>query len=241
MAQQESYQVRSLEQAMENVPSYYPWLFHKFDKFLGKRVLEIGSGSGAITQHLATSNRQVTPSDVDPYFIKLLKIRYPQTIFLDITKPFISSQGAKATRKSYNFGDFDTIVAVNVLEHISDGQFALQNMNRFLKKGGNLVILVPAHEILFGSYDRMLGHHRRYTKEDLAAGVKAAGFRIIKISYINKLTFFGWFLNARILKLSFLPKAPIIILKKLTPFLDLIDKFIPFDFGISVICIAKKA
>lgn len=229
MDKPDTYQVLSLERATTNCPSYHRWLVNKFEKFLGKRLLEIGSGSGTITRFLLKPGRRVFPSDIDSYFLKILRREYPQTLFLDITKPDFKK-----------IGGFDTVVAANLLEHIEDDRLALVNMNRLLRRGGNLLVLVPAHMLLFGSYDRLLGHHRRYTKEELANKVRLAGFRIIKIFYISKLTSLGWLVNARILKLSSLPTAPFLLLEKLTPFLDLIDKLIPFDFGTSIICIARK-
>ena len=99
---------------------------------------------------------------------------------------------------------------------------------------------MPAHKFLFGSYDLLVNHYRRYSKEDLASKLNKAGFTIEGINYHNKLSAFGWFVNAKVFKKKSFSKFQLNIVNILVPLIDFLDSVIPFDFGLSVICIAKK-
>ena len=96
----------------------------------------------------------------------------------------------------------DTVVCINVLEHVSDDAAALSNILKALEKGGMFILLAPAFQFLYGSIDRLVGHHRRYDKKSLQKKLINAGFNIKEIFYMNSVALFGWFLNNRILKLK---------------------------------------
>ncbi|MGC8839020.1 MAG: class I SAM-dependent methyltransferase, partial [Anaerolineae bacterium] len=84
----------------------------------------------------------------------------------------------------------DTVVCLNVLEHVADDQAALRNIHRILEvEGGNVVIFAPASPVLYGAHDRLVGHYRRYTFEDLERKLRAAGFRVTDRFYFNSV---GW-------------------------------------------------
>lgn len=221
------------EGALENlaqVDNYNKWLVSKFEKHLGKSILEIGSGLGNITLKVKDRGFNIIPTDVDKTFLKSLKKISKNAFYLDITGP-----------NSKIKGRFDTIIAINVLEHIKNDVQALKNIYNLLPAGGTFVGLVPAHKILFGSYDQSAGHQRRYSKIELSRKFAKVGFSILQIKYYNKLSALGWFINARLFKRKGFPRLQLSFLKLLVPFLDFFDKIIPFEFGISIICIAKKS
>ena len=64
-------------------------------------------------------------------------------------------------------GGPDSIVYINVLEHVEDDQTELRMAHSVLASGGRLLVFVPAHEWLMSRFDRKLGHFRRYTRESL--------------------------------------------------------------------------
>ena len=161
---------------------------------------------------------------------QLLKKIDKNAFYFNIVNPNLSIKGR-----------FDTIIAINVLEHIYDDIGALRNIHNLLPDNGTFIILVPAHMILFGSYDKAVGHYRRYSKNNLVKKLKGSGFYIKKIKYYNKLSAFGWFINARLFKRKRFPRFQLTIMKLLVPFLDFFDKLVPFDFGISIVCIASKS
>ncbi len=221
------------ENALENlaqVGNYNEWLVSKFEKYLGENILEVGSGLGNVTIKVKDKGFSITPTDINRSFLKPLKRINKNAFYFNIINP-----------KPHIRGKFDTIVAINVLEHVRDDIRAIKNIYNLLPDNGMFIVLVPAHSILFGSYDRLAGHHQRYSKSSFYRKLTSAGFLVESIKYYNKLSALGWFINARLFKRKGFPKLQLSILKLLVPFLDFFDKIIPFDFGISIICIASKS
>jgi len=94
-------------------------------------------------------------------------------------------------------GSIDLVVCEHVLEHIYDDRAAVASMARALRPGGQLTMLVPAHPALFGPLDAIYGHHRRYTREELADVVKAAGLEVDALYSFNLLGIPGWWIKNR--------------------------------------------
>lgn len=224
----QDYQTGALEN-LAQVETYNQWLVSKFEKYLGQQILEIGSGLGNITLKVKEKGFKIIPTDIDKTYLNSLKKINKNAFYLNITDA-----------NSNIINKFDTIIAINVLEHIKNDTKALRNIYGLLKPDGIFVILVPAHKILFGSYDKLAGHKRRYSKTAISQRLKKTGFDILQISYLNKISALGWFINARLLKRKGFPKMQLTFFKLLVPFLNFFDKIIPFDFGISIIGIAKK-
>lgn len=224
----QSYQEGALED-LAKVDNYNTWLLSKFENYLGKNILEVGSGLGRIAFKVQEKGFNITPTDIDRNFLKSLKKINKNAFYLDIINQNLKIKGR-----------FDTIIAINVLEHIKDDEGALENIYNLLPAGGIFVILVPAHKILFGSYDNLAGHQRRYSKDELLRKLKQAGFFALQIKHYNKLSVLGWLVNAKVLKRKNLPKLQLYALNLIVPFIDFFDKIIPFNFGLSIICIAQK-
>lgn len=223
---QSFYQQKVLE-SLAQANSYNEWLIKKIENYLGSNILELGSGLGSITLKIKDKGFNILPSDIDRSFLKILKKIDKKAIYLDVLN-------IKLGKK------FDTIIAINVLEHLDDDLQSLKNIFNLLTTQGILILLVPAHQFLFGSYDKMVGHFRRYSKKDLSKLLLKTGFRIQKINYHNKLAALGWFINAKLLKRKDFPKYQLYLVNWLVPLLDLFDKVIPFNFGLSIICVARK-
>lgn len=224
----QDFQENALESLVQ-IDKYNRWIISKFDKYLGKNILELGSGLGNITIKIKEKGFNIVPTDINRYFLSSLKKITRDTFYLNV----LDVDGVKR-------GQFDTIIAINVLEHIDDDIKALGNIYKLLPKKGVFVILVPAHDFLFGSYDKFAKHYHRYSKQSLYSKLSSVGFKIEEIGYYNKISAFGWFINGRLLKKREFPSYQLYIFNFLVPLLDFIDWVIPFDFGISIICIARK-
>ncbi len=135
---------------------------------------------------------------------------------------------------------FDTIVCVNVLEHIKDDEKALANMFRLLSPKGNLLLFVPALSQLYGALDKQLGHFRRYTKNMLSKKILKAGFQIKKISYSNFFGIFGWYLNSRILKRKRFSILQPLIFDKFVPLISRTESLLELPIGMSLFLVAEK-
>ena len=95
---------------------------------------------------------------------------------------------------------YDTVICLNVLEHIRDEDAAIRNMASALQPGGRTIVLVPQFPGLYGSLDEAVGHERRYTRETLRAALERNGLQVDEILEFNRSTLPAWWFNGRLLK-----------------------------------------
>lgn len=93
----------------------------------------------------------------------------------------------------------DSVVLINVLEHIKDDNDALLDIAAALKAGGRLILWVPAFQLLYSDWDRQLGHYRRYRKGELKALLTDVGYTVTEIRYVNSVGAPGWLILARMM------------------------------------------
>ena len=212
--------------------NYNRWIFDLLKPSLGKNILEVGCGIGNLTKYLANYNR-LTCIDKSENFIKHMKIDYPEIKFyeVDITDRSVLKLGENS---------FDTVICVNVLEHIDDDIKALKNMFDLLEKNGKLLLIVPAIENAYGTMDKKVGHFRRYSKYDIVKKLSGVNFTIEKIQYHNIFGLIGWLLNARIFKRSEFPIFQTIFYDKLIPFISKLEKNVKLPIGMNLFVIAVK-
>ncbi len=136
----------------------------------------------------------------------------------------------------------DSLTALNVIEHIEDDARALGTLRRVLPEGGKAVVLVPAHAWLYGTFDRAVGHYRRYTKAELARKMTEAGFAVDRIFYFNMIGVLGWYANYRLLKVRSTNQGTTLQIglfdKFIVPIARQIETLVSPPFGISAICLA---
>jgi hypothetical protein len=125
-----------------------------------------------------------------------------------------------------------------VLEHIEDDRAALEALRKLLVPGGRIVLIVPALHALYGSIDRAIGHHRRYTRREVTAVLSAAGLEVEHVSYFNLLGVPGWFLNARILQRRTIPGLQARLNDRLVPLLRIERRFRP-PLGMSLLAVGR--
>jgi 2-polyprenyl-3-methyl-5-hydroxy-6-metoxy-1,4-benzoquinol methylase len=210
------------------------WIYDETMPYLGQRVLEVGCGLGNLMRHLA-DRELVVGIDPDLDSIEHLRLLYSgrsnvQTYPLDICDPQVLE--LKASR-------FDTIVSLNVFEHIQDDMLALRHVRELLGTGGRLVLIVPAHSWLYGSMDRAIGHCRRYDKQLMTNKLAQTGFVPIVQKYLNALGTLGWFVNGRILRRRVPPSGQLRLFNLVVPFVQAAERRVPPPFGLSLLSIAK--
>ncbi len=172
------------------------WMAETIRPWLGSRVLELGAGIGNMTQHLARSRKLYVATDLDEEHLARLRVRFQsrpnlRSAICDLRDPAdFAALG----------GGFDTVVCLNVLEHIEDDLRGLRNIRSALQPGGRAIVLVPQDQSIYGTLDKVLGHYRRYSAGQLRARMEEAGFRFERMLEFNRVTRPGWWLNGRILK-----------------------------------------
>jgi SAM-dependent methyltransferase len=132
-------------------------------------------------------------------------------------------------------GSFDGVFALNVVEHIADDVLAIANAKKLLRKGGRLVILVPAYQMLFNEFDKALEHYRRYTEGSLKSVFQKNNFQIVHSQYFNFAAIAGWWFSGNILKKKTIPTGQMKIYNMLVPIFKIVDKIVLNKAGISVI------
>lgn len=231
----QKYQEENLKLVSE-MPNYNRWVFNNIEPYLGERILEIGCGVGNITQFLRNKNL-VVGVDVNDRGLKELKERFTHQ------KNFIFLKGDMSKRRNMlklRIHNFDTVLCLNILEHIRDDRACLKEMNGLLKEEGRIILLCPSYPSLFGTIDKVDGHYRRYSKKDLVTKVDEAGFKIKKVFYMNVLGILGWVLHGRILKRKVHVKSHFKLLNYLSNLLMHLEKIINPPFGLSIIVVGVK-
>lgn len=218
---------------LSSVNKYYAIFHERVAKLIGKRVLEIGSGAGNFTRFLM-GRELVVATDCAANHLHTIRQRFVENKRFHIHE-FDASRPPSAALKSYNL---DTVICLNVLEHIEDDLSALKNMKSLLAPSGRLILLVPSIKALYGSLDIGLEHYRRYDKAELLEKMKNAGFEIEQTFFFNMWGVPGWFVNSRILRRKVLPKFQLYFFTLLHPLVR-IERFFKTPFGLSVIAIAK--
>ncbi len=225
---------REMLARMGMVYRYSQWMAKRIQPFLGEKVLEIGAGVGNITRHLL-GPRKVIATDKSPKVIAQLKRDFVEGPRLQIFQYDVSDSPPQALLDE----GIDTVVCLNVLEHVPDDAAALKNIHAILAKGGKLLLVAPAFSSLYCSLDRNLGHHRRYDRARLLKMLKTAGFHITHCRYLNALGALGWLVNGKALGRGVMPKKQMRLFNKLVWLMNL-EQCLGPPFGLSLIAAAEK-
>lgn len=183
------------QQLMQKAERYFAWQARMALERVGQRVIEVGCGTGNFTRHML-DREQIIGLDVVEDCVVNLRSRLGnpknvESMVLDVQSPEFLKL------KSYRP---DTVVCLNVLEHIQDHRLALEHMRGVLEPGGRAIFLLPAFESLYGPIDEKLGHFRRYSKGSWNKLAESCGFRVQTARYFNFPGFFGWWANAKLFR-----------------------------------------
>jgi SAM-dependent methyltransferase len=213
---------------------YNRWMFDRLRRWIGRRVLEIGSGIGNLSTFLV-DREQLVLTDTREEYLDRLRQRFaghPNIAVASLNLP--NDVGALGGQR------FDTAICLNVLEHVDDDISSLVAMRGLLAPSGRLVLLVPALPALYGTIDRALGHHRRYTRAGLRDRLRATGFRSLHLEYFNLAGVPGWWFAGRVLRRQTIPAGSLQLYDALVPLFRL-ERLIPWRVGQSLIAIGEAA
>lgn len=217
---------------MASARNYNAWLADRARPYVGRRVLELGAGIGTIAQLLADPS-EVVALEPDPGLAALLRRRAEASPSLTVVntdaETFLSSPGEP----------FDSIVCMNVLEHIEEEAETLRGCLSALVPGGRLLLLVPAHASLFGAVDEMGGHFRRYDAAHLRRVLEEAGFEVADVRHVNPVGALGWLVFSKLLRREQVPRGPLVSYDRLVPLLRPLDR-LRLPFGLSLWAVARR-
>ena len=207
-------------------------MFDRLRRWVGRRVLEIGSGIGNLSAFLLDCERLVL-SETREEYLERLRARFAGRPNVDVVRLYLPNEHGALEGQQ-----FDTIICLNVLEHVEDDAASLVAMRKLLRPAGRLVLLVPALPALYGSLDRALGHFRRYTRRELGSKFERAGFRVPHIEYFNLAGIPGWWFAGRVLRRRVIPTGSLRLYDALVPLFRL-ERMLPWRVGQSLIPIGE--
>jgi 2-polyprenyl-3-methyl-5-hydroxy-6-metoxy-1,4-benzoquinol methylase len=222
---------------MSRLAPYNRWLHDRFDHYLGKRVLEVGSGVGNQTRYFEERER-VIASDIEPHYVHELINRLHRRSNVRVAS--FRFPLAEEDRADLQSERLDTVVCLNVLEHIEEDAATLRDFATLLPPGGHLVLLVPSMPALYGTLDINLNHFRRYDREPLRQLLEASGFEIDSLQYLNRVGVAGWWLNSRVLKRRVLPRGQLALFRWMVLPLLRLEERRPPSFGMSLLALARR-
>jgi len=208
---------RTMSDAIRTAHRYHRYSYYKIARFLGTRVAEVGCAWGIYTTLLLEDGKTVLGLDLDSECIESCRDRFKggdaSFILGDITSP-------EALEQLKQFIP-DTVLMMQVLEHIEADTDMLSRLRRGCPSGCRLVVCTPAFQSLYGPMDSDAGHFRRYTRKSLNTAIERAGWRLDRSFYVNPVGAMGWWVNNRLFA-----RATSLNARHINSQISLFDKFV---------------
>ncbi len=237
MPEKHGYAGKDLE-AMSFAVNYHRWILSIFEPYLGARVVEVGAGTGSFSE-LLLERRLESLSLVEP----------STAMYQQLCERVAESQNVTTYNEVFeNVAEEirlaerpDSIIYVNVLEHIADDVHELSVINKTLDAGGRIFIFVPALRWLHGSYDRQINHFRRYTRTELEKKCVAAGFKVIASRYFDLFGVLPWWVKYKVLQSNNMePGAVRFYDQRVVPIAKVLESTLSPPLGKNVLLIGEK-
>ncbi len=229
----------TMSSALREAGNFHRWTHDWIGPFIDGRVLDVGGGTGNHLRYLGES--ELVSIDLSEASVADLRQRFRGRSSWrfetgDIADPAIVERLGRET--------FDTVLSCNVFEHIEEDEKAFEHAFHLLRDGGRLVLVLPAHQALWGDMDRLAGHFRRYDRRLARERLERAGFRTVQLRYVNVIGGIGWFVNNRFFRHRDLSSAPvngqIQLFDRMVPVLRRLEGARPMPFGQTLICVGQR-
>jgi SAM-dependent methyltransferase len=215
-------------------------MFETILPYVYGRTLEIGSGIGNISNQFVQAGLPITVTDLDNSYCRMLHDKFDGQKLVEGIYQMDLAHAAFDTAYAHLIGKFDTVFALNVVEHIEDDKRALSNAKSLLTRGGQVIILVPAYNTLYNTLDKALDHYRRYDRNSIKQLLQGEGFEIIHTQYFNLAGIPGWFFAGAVQGHNTLPAGQLSIYDKMVPLFKIADALTFHQIGLSVIAVGRK-
>lgn len=221
--------------ALAEAHNYYRCILSYFAPHLGRRIVEVGAGIGTFSERLLNAAEPeemvlVEPADNN---IEGLRQRFAERSAVRVVHGYLDAVVGSVAA--------DSVVAVNVMEHVEDDVAFLRGAHELLNPGGHLLLFVPAGQWLYGAMDAAFDHYRRYDKPMLTDRLHAAGFGTFHLRYFNLPGIVPWFITGRVLKrTTVLPRDARRYDRWVMPWLAPLERWCEPPIGQSLLVIARK-
>ena len=207
------------------------YIFLLIKKYLKNELLEVGAGIGSFTSNYEKNFTNITITETDENNLNELKKKYSNNKNISISNEIVKNINKK----------FNTIIYLNVLEHIKEDTEEINCALEKINSNGYLVLLVPAHNKLYSKFDEAVGHYRRY-EIDFFNNTKLNNAKFVDVYYLDCFGYFLYFINQFFFKEEIYPsKFKIFIWDKIfTPASIFFDFLFRYKFGKNIMCIIKK-
>ena len=214
--------------------NYHRWIIDEFEPYLGETIAEVGAGRGSVSKLLLRNpNKRLVAFEPSKNLYPLLEEELRQEARAKAVNDFFGV--------TYRQEGFDSIVYINVLEHIQDDRAELANALEVLKPNGHLLVFVPALTWLYSDFDKQIGHFRRYVKKGLDRLVREVGFTLVKARYFDLAGIIPWYINFVLLRNSIGSGSVSWYDNLVVPVMRLIEGVVTPPIGKSVLLIGKKS
>ncbi len=212
------------------------YIYNQMAAYLGDEVLEVGAGYGGSTVHLARkqADRWVC-LEPDPELAAQLRLRLDRGECPSFCEVRIGTLDGLAADDR-----FDSLIYLDVMEHIEDDIAEFCAAVHHLKPGGHLVVLAPAHQWLFTPFDRTLGHFRRYDRKTMRQFTNG-DVELVRLDYLDSVGFMASLANRLVLKQPMPTRRQVRIWDRLmVPFSRVLDRILFHRVGKSVLGVWKR-
>ena len=192
--------------------------------YLGTKIAEIGSGVGNFTEFLLRNDQAIIDAFEPCYEMHARNVHSDNHRVTCINGNF-ENESSSCTNL------YESVIFINVLEHIENDLHAIQRSYEIINKNGNIVIFVPALQFLYSDFDRCIGHFRRYSKIELIDLVQKSGFKVIKCNYFDSIGIIPWFIFMKVMRFSLDHKNAFFYDKLVVPWLKRIEKILTPPIG----------
>jgi SAM-dependent methyltransferase len=219
---------------LERARRFNRWMADAVRPHIGSRVLEIGAGIGNLTNWLLPRQRYVA-SDINPNYLHYLHNGAVGKPYLEVQRVDLEDPASFSSLQ----GQFDTVVCLNVLEHVKDPEQSLRNLFSALEPGGRLVLYVPQGQRLYSTLDEALAHRCRYSVAMLRDELLRNGFEVESLRQFNRASVPAWWWNGKVLHRRNFSRLQLKAFDWSVPLVRRLDGLLPWR-GLGIVAVARR-
>lgn len=224
-------------EVMQAAVNYCTWITDEIRPYVQGRCLEVGAGRGTLSRFLLHTNVQ-SLCCLEPAENLISQLQRAVQCARKPVEVINETLGAFATVTSERF---ESIVCINVLEHILDDQKALQQMVKLLHPKGYICVYVPALPRIFGAMDTTFAHRRRYTRDQLKVLARQAGLRIERLYFLNSVGVVAWWLLGKVFRQRTITLAQVQRYDRLMiPLIRRLERIVSPPIGQNLLLVAQQ-